>query len=253
MSRSPLDRLLAGALLGVLAAVPAAAQTSGDGFLLRSPVGAFALRIGYDRPFASSDVFDQNIDQLTLSRGDLAGLHLGTDLSIHLTRSQRVDLVLGSTYAGASKESRFRHYLDNNDAPIEQTTMLRRLTLTGGLKAYLTPPGRSIGQFAWIPNKVAPYVGVGGGALWSRYQQEGDFIDFAADNLRVFNSEFRSDHWAPEAHGLVGTDISLSPSLALTTEARYTWARAPMGQEFQGFDHIDLSGVSLTAGISVRF
>jgi hypothetical protein len=251
MPRSPLDRLRAAALLGVLVAVPAAAQTSGDGFLLRSPVGAVAFRVGYDRPFASSDVFDQDVDQLTLSRGDFGALHLGTDLSIHVGR--RLDIVLGSTYAGASEKSKFRHYLDNNDAPIEQTTMLRRLTLTGGLKAYLAPPGRSVGRFAWIPNKFAPYVGAGGGALWSRYQQEGDFIDFATDNLRVFNSEFRSDRWTPEAHALVGTDISLSPTFALTTEARYTWARAPLGQDFQGFDRIDLSGVSLTTGISVRF
>jgi hypothetical protein len=251
MLRSRFERLLVGAVGSLLAAAPAVAQVSGDGFLLQSPVGAFALRIGYDRPLTGSDVYREGFERLTLSKNDFGTMHLGADLSFPVSR--QLAIVLGSTYAGSSAKSRFREYLDNNDLPIEQTTSLKRVTLTGGLKAYLAPPGRSIGRFAWVPNRFAPYVGAGGGALWSRYQQNGDFIDFDTQDLNVFSADFKSDHWAPEAHALVGTDISLSPSFALTTEARYTWARAPLGDQFQGFDRIDLSGVSVTAGLSVRF
>ncbi len=67
---------------------------------------------------------------------------------------------------------------------------------------YLADPGRSIGRFAWIPNRFAPYVGAGGGAMWYRFRQEGDFIDF--DTLKVFPDTFDSDGWTPTVHGVRG-------------------------------------------------
>lgn len=243
---------LASAVCGVLAAAaPAAAQVSGDGFLLQSPVGAFALRIGYDRPLAQGDLFRQDFKDLTLSKNDFGAIHVGTDFSFHV--GQRFDVVIGSTYAGSNAKSEFRDYIDNNDLPIEQNTKLQRVTITGGGKMYLAPRGRSIGRFAWVPNRIAPYVGAGGGILWSRYEQKGDFVDFATPALNVFSATFQSDKWTPTAHVMAGTDFSLSPSLALTTEARYTYAHAALGRDFEGFDKIDLSGLSLTAGIALRF
>jgi hypothetical protein len=249
LSRGAPTLALVASLAGGLAA-PLHAQ-DGNGFLLQSPVGSFGLRVGYNRALASSDVFRQNFEDLTLSKGDFGGLNAGADLSFRM--GQRFDLDFGVDYAGSSAKSRFRHYLDNNDAPIEQETKLRRAAMSASVKAFLAPRGRSVGQFAWIPNKVAPYVGVGGGTMWYGYRQAGDFVDFATNNLKVFSTTFRSSHWTPEAHAMGGTEYSLSPRVALTGEARYTWARAPLGSDFQGFDRIDLSGVSATAGLSVRF
>ena len=68
--------------------------------------------------------------------------------------------------SGSSTQSEFRCCLDNNDLPIQQTTTFHRVPLTAALKMYLGDPGRSIGRYAWIPNRVAPYVGAGGGAMW---------------------------------------------------------------------------------------
>ena len=56
----------------------------------------------------------------------------------------------------SSTQSEFRHWLDNNDLPIQQTTEFQRVPLTASLKMYLGPPGRSIGRFAWIPKRFAP-------------------------------------------------------------------------------------------------
>ena len=243
-------RVAAAVLAAALVAPrPAAAQeSSGDGFLFRPPVATLTLRGGFDRAAAGSDVFSFVTDQLTVSRGDFSGLSVAGDLGIRLT--PRLDLVLGTSYTGSSTPSEFRRFVDQDDRPIEQTTTFRRVPVTASVRAYLAPRGRSIGRFAWVPSRYAPYVGVGGGAMWYQLRQEGDFVDF--DTNDVFTDELVSSRWTPTAHGAAGVDYSLGPRLALTGEGRYTWARANMSSDFAGFNRIDLSGISATVGLSVR-
>jgi hypothetical protein len=47
-------------------------------------------------------------------------------------------------------------------------------------------------------------------------------------------------------------DLSLTGHFLVTGEARYTWARGRMGRDYVGFNRIDLSGISATAGITIR-
>jgi hypothetical protein len=253
---TPRRRLVAG--LGALsvavlaAAAPAAAQGSGKGYLLATPVGSLSLRVGYDRALAGSDVFREASRLLTVEKSDFGGVSGALDLGVRV--NDRFDVVLGAAYAGSSVTSEYRGYVDNDDLPIEQTTQLQRVPVSLSLKGYLAPRGRSIGRFAWIPNRFSPYAGGGGGMLWHRFRQQGDFVDFNTQNLRVFTSTFESDKWTTQLHAFTGVDVSLSPRTALTAEARYTWARAPLSREyFTGFERIDLSGVAATAGLSFRF
>ena len=87
--------------------------------------------------------------------------------------------------------------------------------------------------------------------MYYRFSQAGDFVDFQTNG--VFNKSFASSGWAPTTHALAGFDYSLSPRLSLTTEARYAWAQADLGRDYSGFKPIDLSGLSTTVGIYVRF
>jgi len=118
------------------------------------------------------------------------------------------------------------------------------------LRHYLTSRGRSIGRFAWIPARRALYLGVGAGMMEYKFSQTGDFIDF--ETLNVFSDEYISQDWAPTAHANAGLDIALGRMSMLNLEARYTWAQSPMGSDFQGFNQIDLSGLAVTAGLSLR-
>lgn len=239
-----------GMLLAALAsAAPAHAQGSGHGFLFGEPRGSIALRAGFAHANAGSDVFSLTTRQLTLGRGDFSGFTIATDLALRL--GQRLDAVLGVAYAGSSTPSEFRDFVDQNNLPIQQTTTFQRVPVTASLRAYLTPRGRSIGHFAWVPRKLAVYVGGGGGAMWYRFRQRGDFVDFQTN--AVFSDQFTSSGWTPEAHALAGLDVSLTPRLALTGEGRYTWANARMSSDFEGFHRIDLSGFAVTAGLAVRF
>ena len=238
------------ALAAVLAvATPVFAQNSGNGFLFGRPSGSLSIRGGYSQANAGSDLFSFTTNELTLDKNSFSGLTLGADVGI--TLSSRLDLVLGAAYSGTSKRSEFRHFVDNKNLPIEQTTDFIRAPITASLKYYLTPHGRSLGSFAWIPAKFSPFLCAGAGVMYYRFSQAGDFVDFQTNG--VFNKTFASSGWAPTTHALAGFDYSFSPRLSLTTEARYAWAKADLGRDYTGFQPIDLSGLSTTVGIYVRF
>ena len=248
--RHPRSALLAAVIVATLvAAGPAAAQGSGEGFLFRKPVGALVVHGGFASTTSSGDLYSFLIDQFTLSKGDFRAPAFGADLLVRV--APRVDLAFGGGVSGSKKASEFRHFVDLNNLPIQQTTSLVRVPLTAGARLYLAPQGRSIGEFAWIPNKVVPYVGAGGGMMWYRFRQTGDFIDFRTTN--VFPDAFESSGWTPTAHALAGVDYSLSPRFALNGEARYTWAKGHLSDDFTGFNGIDLSDIGINLGLNVRF
>jgi len=242
---------LAAALALAATGHPASAQ-SGKGFLFKRPIGSFSLRGGYALANAGSDVFSETTRQLTLDKRDFSAITWGGDVSF--AASPRTDLVFDAGYSSTSKPSEFRDFTDNNDNPIQQSTKYRRVPISVGLKYYLADRGRSVGQFAYIPSKVAPFVSVGGGAMYYRFQQSGDFIDFNTANLEVFTSTLESSGWTPMAQGAAGMDYTIGPWLALTGEGRYQWARARLDpQVFEGFQKIDLSGFTGTVGFKLRF
>lgn len=241
----------ASAALAATLLLPAAgmAQGAGDGFLFRKPVGGFVLRGGLASETARGDLYSFLTDQFTLNKGDFRAPSLGADVLVSV--APRVDLDLGLSYSGWKKPSEFRDFIGTDNLPIEQTTSLARLPLTAGARIYLAPRGRSIGSYAWIPNRFVPWVGGGGGMMWYRLRQSGDFIDFQTND--VFPDAFESSGWTGTAHAMAGADYSLSPRFALTGEARYTWAKTSLGADFTGFDGIDLSDLAITLGLKVRF
>jgi len=237
-------------LTAVLGATgPALAQSAGEGFLFRPPSGAVAIRGGFDLARAGSDVFTFVTDELTVAKRDFSSASLAVDIAFTVTPRMQGVFTMGTTQSTIPSE--FRNFIDNNDRPIQQTTMFHRVPLTGSLKTYLSDPGRTVGHFAWIPARYAPYVGGGGGVMWYRLHQEGDFIDF--NTFKVFPDQFDSDGWAPTVHAFGGVDVSLSPRFAVTAEGRYQWARGPLSRDFSGFDRIDLSGFAVTSGITIRY
>lgn len=251
MAKSTSRRFAAAALSAAILVAPfsARAQSSGDGFLFRKPVGAFIVRGGFASAMARGDLYSFLENQFTIDKGDFRSPSLGADLLVAV--APRVDLDFGVGVSGNKTNSEFRHFVGTDDLPIQQSTALTRVPLTAGARIYLAPKGRSIGQFAWIPNKIVPYVGAGGGMMWYRLHQGGEFIDFQTTD--VFDDEFESSGWAPTAHGMAGVDYTLTPRLALTGEARYTWAKTQLGTDFTGFDGIDLSEFGVTVGLNVRF
>ena len=224
------------------------AQGSGDGFLFRRPVGAIVLRGGLASGTAGGDLYSFLTDQFTLNKGDFRAPSVGGEVLV--TVAPRLDLDFGVGYSGWKRGSEFRDFVGTDNLPIAQKTSLARVPLTAGVRFYLASPGRSIGKYAWIPNKLVPYVGAGGGMMWYRLRQTGEFIDFQTND--VFPDEFESSGWTGTAHAMAGANYSLGPRFAVNGEARYTRARGPLGTDFTGFDGIDLSDFAFTIGLNIR-
>lgn len=238
----------AGALLAPLAVH--SQPLSGDGYLFRRPQGSFTLRGGLTQPTASSDVFNDSRQFLTINRGDFLSGSVSGDIGIRV--ADRLSLQFNGGFSKRSVASEFRDWEDNDGLPIEQMTSLTRVPFMVGMRFDLTAPGRKVSRLAYIPSKITPYVTAGGGMMWYKYRQEGSFVDFRS--LDVFDSRLESSGTTGAAYGALGADFSIRPTFAITTEVRYDMARAQMDrQSFSGFNKIDLSGVNATVGLTFRY
>jgi hypothetical protein len=236
---------------------PARAQQSGDGFRFQQPSGSWSLRGGFAMPSAGSDLFSFTTSTLTVNRGDFRAFEYGADLAFAIT--PRLDLVFDISHSGMSKGSEFRdfaeHALDSNQQPIQlpirQTTGFQRTPVTVNVRYYLTERGRQIGHYAWVPNHIVPYIGAGVGEMSYGFDQAGDFVDNST--LAIFTDAFHSSGWVPMAQALAGVEWSTGPNWAIRAEGRYLTASAAPGGDFSGFHRIDLSGVTSSLGLIVRF
>lgn len=240
------------ALYAVVPSTPIGAQPrGGDGYLFKRPIGSVSLRIGAARPNATGSVFDFAADQLTLGPNNYVGLAYAGDFAFNL--SPRAELVVGVGVNKRRLGSAYRDWVDNNDKEIEQQTRFDRVPISVGLRWNLLPAGRAVSRLAWVPNKVVPYVAAGGGTMYWRFRQEGDFVDFADNTKPVFRAIIEDNGWTAAGYAATGLTLGLGTITSLNTEVRYDIARAPLRGDFEGFSNIGLSGVGVTAGLSFRF
>jgi hypothetical protein len=218
-------------------------------FLFGKPRGSVGFRGNWLFARANSEWFTFVTDQLTLGKKDFNAPGFATDVSVALTR--RADAVVGIDFNQVKSGSEYRHFVDNNRLPINQTTRLRTTALTGGLKFALVERGLEVSRLAWVPRHIVPYAGAGGGAVRYDLLQFGDFVDFQTS--RIFSSTFTSGGWAPIAHAFAGVDVLVLKRLYVTLDGRYQWSNATLNSTWVDFDPIDLSGFKLAAGASVIF
>jgi len=247
------------AALTATVALPGSAQTTpaprlsqdlpDSDFLFKRPRGTLSVRGGLLFPREGSDLYTFIEDQLTIDKGDFRSPLFAIELGYSPTA--RLDIVGGFDLARQNVRSEYRHFVDNNLQPIEQETSLRQNSFTGTVRFALVPRGRAVGNYAWIPSRVQPYVGAGGGFVFWEFKQAGDFIDVGDGT--VFPDTFESSGVSFAGHVLGGVDIQMYKRLFLTTEARYVWAQGELSNEFVGFEPLDLSGLKLAAGINFVF
>jgi len=229
---------------------PALGQSEGPGFLFHQPWGSLTLRMGYSRPNATGDPFGFFANELTLSHSSYVAFDVAGDLALAV--ASNLDVVLSAGWAGSQAPSEMRHWLDENNLPIQQTTTLQRVPVTVSLKYYLRPRGRAVGRFAWVPSSgLVPYVGAGGGLMYSRIHVWGNFVDF--NDTTIFTDNYSSESLAGTAHVFAGVEMPLGPRFVMSVEGRYAYAKTSLGPDFKDFGNMDLSGFSVTVGMGVRF
>lgn len=241
--------LFAAMVLAPLTATGGLEAQSPDGFLFKSPSVTLSFRGGYAVPNSGSEIFDFIQEQLTVEKNDFNSMTVAGEVAIHV--AERIDLAFGVGFAKSTKRSEFRDWVGGDDLPIEQSTELTRIPITATVKYYLLDRGRSVSSLAWIPARWTPYLGIGGGLISYDFEQVGEFVDF--ETFDIFPDLLVSSGKTGTAHLVGGADVSLSPRFLISAEGRYSWASAAMGQDFSGFDNMDLSGFQATVGIGVRF
>jgi hypothetical protein len=247
-TRHRIAQAMAAGALAVTLAAPLHAQGTGNGYLFGQPDVRLSIRGGYNHASAGGDLIAELTDQFTLSKSDFSGLNLGAELGFRV--APRIDVGVDLGFVHSKRSSEYRHFVDNDNQPIVQTTTFDRVPFTANVRAYLVSPGRSVGRLAWIPTAVVPWIGAGGGATYYRLHQDGDFINPSTNVISA--DRLKTSGWAPTLQGMGGVDVTLTPRMAVTGDARYTWAHARPGNDYVGFDRIDLSGVSATLGLTFR-
>lgn len=218
-------------------------------FLFGRPNAAVGVRGSWLLARKQSDWYDFVTNQLTLDRSDFNAASFGLDVAVALT--SRADVTFGADFGQTTLPSEYRDFVDNMRLPIVQQTRMRETSLTGGVRFALMERGRQIGNFAWVPRTVVPYVGAGAGVVRFDVRQAGDFVDFV-DNA-VFFDVFRAFGWSPSAQVLGGVDIHLFRRVFLTFDGRYRWASGNLGSTWIGFDPLDLTGLRMSAGVNLAF
>lgn len=218
-------------------------------FLFGRPRASVGIRGNWLFASAGSDIFDFVTRHLTLDKKDFNSPGFSGDFGFSIT--PRLEVGGGFEINRVEHGSEYRDYVDNRLQPIEQTTRLNAAHIVGSVRYALVPRGTAISRLAWIPSRVVPYVGAGGGVIHYEFRQTGDFVDF--QDFSVFPESFRSTGWTPAAHVYGGVDVHLYRALYGTVQGRYTKAAGQLGSDFVDFDPIDLSGFRLSAGINVLF
>lgn len=229
-----------------------AASHAQDGFMFGQPKGQLTLRAGPVLHRAGGDLLNFFQSELTLDRGDFRAPAIGGEIAFVVHPS--LDIAVGAGWSNVESGSESRHYwedIDGEDVPIRQTTALRVIPVTATLRYYPLSRGQSISQFAWVPARTTPYLGVGGGMAWHRLQQWGDFVQ--ESDLTIFTDSWESNSRSGIAHVLAGVDHWFSPRFGLNAEGRYTFGSATPAGDFASWDSIDLSGLQLGVGLAVRW
>jgi hypothetical protein len=233
---------------GSISAQTGSAQRKAD-FLFGSPRGFVGVRGGVEIAAAGSDIYDFFTGLLTLDKRDFEGALLGVDvgLAVH----PRIDVMFGFELSQGGGSSEYRDYVDTDDLPIIQDTRLRIVPITGNVRFYLTPRGRQISRFAFVPATVRVYAGGGGGLVWYELVQTGDFVDIG--DLSIFTSTLRSSGVSFGTQAFGGVEVALGTKWFLSFEGKYLWSKSDLGQDFVSFAPIDLSGARISAGINFVF
>ena len=222
----------------------------GNGYLLKQPTATIKFESGHGFQAASSDVFTFVMQEHTIGERDFDSPYFGAELGFRVT--EHFDVALSVGYQSASVLSEFRDFVDLDNLPINQVTELRQIPMAVGLKYYPFARGRSLGRFAWVPRTVSPFLGAGIGMVASTFEQTGDFIDFATNE--IFYDQYTSEQNAFLTRLSAGVNVSIANAFLFSMEGRYGWSQSPMnGGDFVDFDPIDLDGLQLIGGLAFRF
>lgn len=200
------------------------------------------FRLGLFTPEGDSEYWrDKDRDFTGAAASDLEDAVGGLDY-VWNTHSHLSFMLSGDFYEGRSNAS-YRCCVDNLGDEIIHRATLEITPLTAGLVLHLAPES----------SPVIPYVGAGGGAYVWQLTESGDFIDFSQPNRPIINGRLEANGTALGYYALAGLEVPFSRNFAFFVEGRWHRADDDLGDDFEGFGKLDLSGRSVTGGLAWTF
>lgn len=201
--------------------------------------GSLRFRLGVFEPSGDSQFWDDYFTDFTGSPSSFEDVVFGVD---YLWRTSRnAGLLFGGSFYKGSTTVAYRDWQRLEGGEITHLVTLELSDLTA---AYVWRFG---------DRGARPYLGAGGGLLWWKFREDGEFIDFGDPDLPIVFASYLADDITWEAFALAGFDVPLGYSWSFFFEGRYRWAEADLNRDFSGFGEIDLSGYELSGGLSWNF
>jgi len=205
----------------------------GTGILFSQSIN---LKIGIFSPSLRSDLWADNMFNLAFNKADLLDIYYGAEFEIFLGRHASFSMEIGS-YA-KDVHTQYRDYTYQDDSPIFQNISLRITPIEANLKFY--PLGHRFEFF--------PYFGIGVGLYSWTYQQYGEFVIFPDGFIEEGFAETKT--FSIGFNGRAGLVFHILPSVALALEGKYQYLRGRLSGYFEGFELLDLGGITATVGLN---
>ena len=202
---------------------------------------AFRFHGGIFEPDAESQYWDDSFTDFTGDAEDFEDFTGAIEYQRDLTGNLRL-LVGGSVWEGQSDQA-YRGFVDAFDNEIRHDTTLDIASATVGLAFRLAPKNAPI----------IPYVGGGGGLYAWTLEESGEFIDFFVDPPEIFPATFEDDGVAFGYFYMAGLEVPVTPDISIFGEGRWHRADDELEGDFDDLGEIDLSGRSISLGLSWKF
>jgi hypothetical protein len=211
-------------------------------------LGAFALpsqsvnlKAGLFIPSLSSDLWDINLSNLAFEKADLQNANLSAEFEFFLNRFASFGLEIGNY--SRTRYTQYRDYEYNDGTPIYQNVALE------------ITPIEALFTFYMLGHRTtfSPYLAVGGGIYVWKYEQWGDFIDFSDPSLPINEGYAVTKAVTPGFSARVGFLFRPQRMLGFSIEGKYQYAKGSLSGDFADFEPLDLSGLTLSAGIHIYF
>jgi len=197
------------------------------------------MKIGLFIPELRSDLWEINLENLTFDRPDMVSVVYGAEYEFYLNRYLSLAAEV-SSYA-KTVYAQYREYEFADGSPIFQNISLRIVPVEASLKLY--PMGNR--------NRLNLFIGAGAGVYAWTYQQSGNFINFEDDSVSKGFAETR--RFAFGLNSRIGLSYRFQQRLGLSLEGKYQYLQGKLSRNFEGFDPLDMSGLTVNAGIMFFF
>jgi opacity protein-like surface antigen len=239
-------RLLVATAVMLIAAVPARAgnlEMRLGAFFPRADSGARAPN-DFDLFRDVSALYTKSDELHPVTKSDWIGWFGGAQYNFKIAKN--LEFGIGIDGYGRTLDTEYTDYERDNGMPIYQTLKLDIVPTS--LELRLIPTSRNA--------RIAPFLGVGFDLIYWKYEEFGDFIDFTDPDLPVLPDSFIADGLNPGWHVSAGVRFGITDDVGIVAQGRYMWGKAKMGGDFDDDfpnNRLDLSGVSATLGVSLRF